>query len=63
MATNQATGIQKMRGADRIVNGIYNALILSILRRGKQLQLWDSNVHRFTTQGYQRLQVLVEYHN
>jgi hypothetical protein len=62
-ATHRATESRKLPGTYKIAIGIDNALILSILRRGKQLQLWDSNVHRFATQGYQQLQVPVEYGN
>lgn len=47
----------------KIVDGFYNALIFRTLRRGKQLQLWDSNVHKITTWSSQPAQVPAEYHN
>ena len=59
----QARMNRKLAKAAEVVVGFYNALVLSTLRQGKQLQLWDSNVHRFATQGYRYLRVLAEYHN
>jgi hypothetical protein len=46
----QARISRKLAKADEVAFGFYNAPVLSILRQGKQLQLWDSNVHRITTQ-------------
>ena len=59
----QARMSRKLAKATEAAVGFYNALVLSMLRQGKQLQLWDSNVHRIATEGYQRLQVPVECHN
>lgn len=42
--------------------GNFIAFSLSNLRRGKQLQLWDSNVHNNTTQQSRLLQVLTNCH-
>ena len=53
---------RKLAKAAEVVVGFYNALVLSILQQGKQLQLWDSNVHRITTQGSRFLQVPADYH-
>jgi hypothetical protein len=53
---------RKSARAAVVVVGFYNALVLSTLRQGKQLQLWDSNVHRITTHGYEHLRVPADYH-
>jgi hypothetical protein len=62
-AAREATASRKSPGTPKIVFGFYNALVLSTLQRGKELQLWDSNVHRITTQGYKLLRVPADYHN
>jgi hypothetical protein len=49
--------VPKQAGAKGITNYLHNALILSALRRGKQLQLWDSNVHNKETRNVRFLQV------
>jgi len=54
---------RKLEEADQVATRFYNALVLSILGQGKQLQLWDSNVHRITTWDYELLQVPADYHN
>ena len=58
----QARMNRKLAKAAEVVVGFYNALVLSILRQGKQLQLWDSNVHKFTTQASRYLQIPADYH-
>jgi hypothetical protein len=40
----------KWPGRDEIAILLSNARVLRLLRRGKQLQLWDSNVHYKETQ-------------
>jgi hypothetical protein len=46
-----------------IVRALRNARVLNVLRLGKQLQLWDSNVHCKVTQYGGVLQVLRKWHN
>jgi hypothetical protein len=53
----------KIAGKSEVAIRFYNALVLSTLRQGKQLQLWDSNVHRITIQGSRHLHVPTDYHN
>jgi hypothetical protein len=59
----QARMSRKLAKATEAAVGFYNALVLSMLRQGKQLQLWDSNVHRITIQGSRHLHVPTDYHN
>src|SRR5271156_3648882 len=54
--------VPKQTGAKGITSYLCNALILSALLRGKQLQLWDSNVHNKETRNVRFLQVPRKYH-
>jgi hypothetical protein len=58
----QARMSRKLTEADKVAVVFFNAIVLSTLRQGKQLQLWDSNVHRITTQGSRYLQIPADYH-
>ncbi len=52
----------RQAGAQEVAHSLLNAFVFSGLRRGKQLQLWDSNVHNKETQYGGVWQVLGKCH-